>query len=93
MSISVPTPYFTRNPALLRTRGSYEALRDEENNGQYGLAGPPNPGTNRAYQFGIDPRRHAGQVHAVCAPLIYRGDRLPAELSGNRSSRSRRPIS
>ena len=27
----VPTPYFSRNPNLLRTRGSYEALRDDEN--------------------------------------------------------------
>ena len=27
----VPTQYFTRNPNLLRTRGSYERLSDEEN--------------------------------------------------------------
>ena len=49
----VPTPYFTRNPALLRTRGSYEALRDEENNVNT-VAGPAESGTNRAYQSGID---------------------------------------
>ena len=80
----VPTPYFARHPALLRTRGSYESLA---------LANPdltvvwpvrPNPGTNRAYQFGID--RPDGTLHrftAVCAPMIYRGDRLPPELYGN----------
>ena len=27
----VPTPYFARNPSLLRTRGSYESLRGENN--------------------------------------------------------------
>ena len=80
----VPTPHFGRNPALLRTRGSYESLA---------LANPdltvvwpvrPNPGTNRAYQAGID--REDGTLNrftAVCAPTIYRGDRLPADLYGN----------
>ena len=44
----------------------------------------PNPGTNRAYQAGID--RQDGTLAsytAVCAPLIYRGDRLPSDLYGN----------
>ena len=44
----------------------------------------PNPGTNRAYQTGID--RADGSLAkftSVCAPLVYRGDRLPAELYGN----------
>jgi mono/diheme cytochrome c family protein/glucose/arabinose dehydrogenase len=80
----VPTPYFQRNPALLRTRGSYESLAGE--NGDLNVVWPvrPNPGTNRAYQVGID--RADGSLNrftAVCAPLIYRGDRLPPELSGN----------
>ena len=80
----VPTPYFARNPNLLRTRGSYDALRDDEN--LVNLVWPvrPNPGTNRAYQFGID--RADGTLErftAVCAPLVYRGNRLPAELYGN----------
>ena len=44
----------------------------------------PNPGTNRAYQFGIDrPDGTLSRFTSVCAPLIYRGDRLPAELYGN----------
>ena len=80
----VPTPYFQRNPALLRTRGSYESLAGES--GDLNIVWPvrPNPGTNRAYQAGVD--RTDGTLNrftAVCAPLIYRGDRLPAELYGN----------
>jgi hypothetical protein len=44
----------------------------------------PNPGTNRAYQIGIDrPDGSLARFTAVCAPLVYRGDRLPAELRGN----------
>ncbi len=80
----VPTPYFMRNPNLLRTRGSYDALRDDENLVNVVWPARPNPGTNRAYQIGID--RPDGTLHrftAVCAPRIYRGDRLPAELNGN----------
>jgi mono/diheme cytochrome c family protein/glucose/arabinose dehydrogenase len=80
----VPTPYFQRNPALLRTRGSYESLAGES--GDLNIVWPvrPNPGTNRAYQTGIDrPDGTLNRFTAVCAPLIYRGDRLPAELYGN----------
>lgn len=80
----VPTSYFARNPNLLRTRGSYERLANDEN--QLNVVWPvrPNPGTNRAYQAGID--RADGTLEkftAVCAPLVYRGDRLPGELYGN----------
>jgi len=44
----------------------------------------PNPGTNLAYQVGID--REDGSIAkftSASAPMIYRGDRLPAELYGN----------
>jgi len=80
----VPTAYFARNPNLLRTRGSYERLANnaEELNTVWPVR--PNPGTNRAYQFGID--RADGSLAkftAVCAPLVYRGHRLPVELNGN----------
>jgi mono/diheme cytochrome c family protein/glucose/arabinose dehydrogenase len=80
----VPTAYFARNPNLLRTRGSYEALRDPDNTVNVVWPVRPTPGTNRAYQFGI--RREDGTLNrftAVCAPLVYRGDRLPADLYGN----------
>ena len=80
----VPTAYFARNPNLLRTRGSYERLATD--NEALNTIWPvrPNPGTNRAYQTGID--RADGSLArftAVCAPVVYRGDRLPAELYGN----------
>jgi mono/diheme cytochrome c family protein/glucose/arabinose dehydrogenase len=80
----VPTPYFLRNPALVRTRGSYEAIRDPANAVNIVWPVRPNPGTNRAYQFGIDrPDGTLVRFTSVCAPQIYRGDRLPAELYGN----------
>jgi glucose/arabinose dehydrogenase len=80
----VPTSYYARNPNLVRTRGSYERLADD--NTELNTVWPvrPNPGTNRAYQTGID--REDGSLArftSVCAPLVYRGDRLPAELYGN----------
>ena len=80
----VPTPYFARNPNLLRTRGSYEVLNDDQNSVNTVWPVRPNPGTNRAYQTGID--REDGTLAkftSVCAPIIYRGDRLPADVYGN----------
>jgi putative membrane-bound dehydrogenase-like protein len=85
----VPTAYFARNPNLLRTRGSYERLRAEANSADgdaLNIIWPvrPNPGTNRAYQTGIDrPDGSLERFTAVCAPLVYRGDRLPPDLYGN----------
>jgi mono/diheme cytochrome c family protein/glucose/arabinose dehydrogenase len=80
----VPTAYYARNPNLLRTRGSYERLADD--NVELNVVWPvrPNPGTNRAYQAGID--RADGSLEkftSVCAPLLYRGDRLPPDVYGN----------
>jgi mono/diheme cytochrome c family protein/glucose/arabinose dehydrogenase len=80
----VPTAYFARNPALLRTRGSYERLAGADNGVNVIWPARPNPGTNRAYQTGID--RADGTLErftSVCAPMVYRGDRLPRELYGN----------
>jgi mono/diheme cytochrome c family protein/glucose/arabinose dehydrogenase len=80
----VPTAYFARNPGLLRTRGSYERLADADSGLNVIWPVRPNPGTNRAYQAGID--RADGTLEkftAVCAPLVYRGDRLPPEVYGN----------
>lgn len=80
----VPTPYYARNPDLLRTRGSHERLIDVD--GEVNTVWPARrtPGTNRAYQHGV--LREDGTLSAftaACAPTIYRGDRLPAELYGN----------
>jgi mono/diheme cytochrome c family protein/glucose/arabinose dehydrogenase len=80
----VPTWYYARNPNLLRTRGSYERLANGNEELRTVWPVRPNPGTNRAYQTGID--REDGTLArftAVCAPLVYRGDRLPRELYGN----------
>ena len=80
----VPTTYYARNPNLVRTRGSYDRLAT--GNEDLNIVWPvrPNPGTNRAYQSGID--RADGTLFkftSVCAPLVYRGDRLPPEVYGN----------
>jgi len=78
----VPTPYFARNPAQIRTRGSYESLTNDVNNINEVWPVRPNPGTNRSYQYGIL-RPSDGtiiQVTAACGPEVYNGDRLPAEL-------------
>jgi glucose/arabinose dehydrogenase len=80
----VPTSYYARNPALLRTRGSYERLANDSNGLNVVWPVRPNPGTNRAYQAGIDrPDGTLARFTSVCAPLVYRGDRLPADLQGN----------
>jgi mono/diheme cytochrome c family protein/glucose/arabinose dehydrogenase len=80
----VPTPYFARNPLLLRTRGSYEPLRGERDEINTVYPVRPTPGTNRAYQLGITrPDGTLERNTAACGPVVYRGDRLPAELYGN----------
>jgi mono/diheme cytochrome c family protein len=81
----VPTPYYARNPGLVRTRGSYEVMTNDVNNINEVWPVRPNPGTNRSYQFGVT-RPSDGtvvQVTAACTPTVYRGDRLPSELYGN----------
>jgi mono/diheme cytochrome c family protein/glucose/arabinose dehydrogenase len=80
----VPTPYYARNPVLTRTRGSDEFLggTDEDLNAVWPVH--PTRGVNRGYQTGI--LREDGTLArftAACAPTVYRGDRLPAELYGN----------
>jgi mono/diheme cytochrome c family protein/glucose/arabinose dehydrogenase len=80
----VPTAYYARNPNLLRTRGSYERLANDNEDLLTVWPVRPNPGTNRAYQTGIDrPDGTLARFTAVCAPLVYRGDRLPGDLFGN----------
>ncbi len=80
----VPARYYMRHPNLLRTRGSYESLNGP--NGELNEVWPirPTPGVNRGYQYEI--LREDGTLAkytSVCTPVVYRGDRLPAELSGN----------
>jgi mono/diheme cytochrome c family protein/glucose/arabinose dehydrogenase len=80
----VPAHYFVRHPDLLRTRGSHESLNGP--NGELNEVWPirPTRGVNRGYQYGI--LRADGTLAkytSVCAPMVYRGDRLPSELYGN----------
>ena len=80
----VPTPYFARNPNLLRRRGSHDVLVDETGDVNAVWPARQTPGTNRAYQHGV--LREDGTLAAFTAagaPTVYRGDRLPADLQGN----------
>ena len=80
----VPTAYFARNPTLLRTRGSHEALQDPTGYINDVWPAHQTPGTNRAYQHGI--LRADGTLAAytaACGPMVYRGDRLPRDVYGN----------
>src|SRR6266545_4294251 len=78
----LPARYFMRNPNLLRMRGSYESLQNEEVNTVWPVR--PTPGVNRGYQAGIlRPDGRLAHFTAVCAPTVYRGDRLPKELYGS----------
>ncbi len=78
----LPARYFMRNPSLLRTRGSYESLQNPEINRVWPVR--PTPGVNRGYQDGIlQSDGRLARFTSVCAPTVYRGDRLPAELNGN----------
>ncbi len=80
----VPTPYYVRNENLVRTRGSHERLGAADGSLTVVWPAHQTPGTNRAYQHGIlrDDRTLA-RYTAACAPLIFLGDHLPAELRGN----------
>ena len=80
----VPARYFVRHPNQLRARGAYESLTGP--NGELNDVWPirPTRGVNRGYQYGI--LRSDGTLArytSVCAPTVFRGDRLPAELYGN----------
>ena len=80
----IPAHYYVRHPNLLRTRGSHESLTGP--NGELNETWPirPTPGVNRGYQYGIlRPDGTLAKYTSVCTPMIYRGDRLPAELYGN----------
>jgi mono/diheme cytochrome c family protein/glucose/arabinose dehydrogenase len=80
----IPAHYYVRHPNLLRTRGSHESLTGR--NGELNDTWPirPTRGVNRGYQYGIlRPDGTLAKFTSVCTPMIYRGDRLPAELYGN----------
>ncbi|WP_298196988.1 c-type cytochrome [Novosphingobium sp.] len=77
----VSPDYYARNPDLVRTRGLYENLVDQEKTNIW--PAHPTAGLNRGYRrevFRDDGT--ASYYGGVSSPLIYRGTRLPAELQG-----------
>ena len=76
----LPARYYARNPAIVRTRGLYEPTTAD-------MSVWPirrNPGVNRGYREGS--LRADGSLaifSAAGTPVVYRGDRLPADLAGN----------
>jgi mono/diheme cytochrome c family protein len=81
---TVPTPYYTRNPNVMRQRGSYESLLGDD--GEVNVVWPvrPTPGVNRGYQAGVlRADRTLATYTAVHSPTVYRGDRLPDDMRGN----------
>jgi putative membrane-bound dehydrogenase-like protein len=80
----VPTPYYARNPNLLRTRGAYESLIGDDREVNRVWPAQTTPGVNRGYVFNVlGPNGALANFTSVSAPTIFRGDRLPADVYGN----------
>src|SRR5262249_33098825 len=63
---------------------SYESLEGDQYEVNTVWPARPTRGVNRGYQGGIlRPDGSLAAYTAVCAPTVYRGDRLPPDLSGN----------
>jgi mono/diheme cytochrome c family protein/glucose/arabinose dehydrogenase len=78
----VPSRYYVRQSGPQRTRGLFEPLQNRTVNTVWPIR--PTRGVNRGYQNGIlRPDGRLAAFTAACAPTVYRGDRLPAELYGN----------
>jgi mono/diheme cytochrome c family protein len=72
--------YFVRNPNLVTTRGAYETTIDDLS------VWPvrPTPGVNRGYRSGtLRPDGTLAIFNSAGTPVVYRGDRLPADVRGN----------
>lgn len=73
--------YFARNPEMVRTRGLYENLVEQEKTNIW----PAHPtfGLNRGYRREVFREDGSASYYGgVSSPLIYRGTRLPAEVQG-----------
>jgi mono/diheme cytochrome c family protein/glucose/arabinose dehydrogenase len=80
----VPTPYYARNPNVLRTRGAYETLIGLDREVNRVWPAHTTPGVNRGYVFNVlGPNGALANFTSVSAPVIFRGDRLPADVYGN----------
>ena len=81
----VPTPYFARNPepAPHARQLRSAARRRTTLSTSSGRSGRTRARTARIRPASIAPDGTLARFTSVCAPLVYRGDRLPAELYGN----------
>lgn len=78
---NISPDYFARNPDLVRTRGLYENLVDQEKTNIW----PAHPtfGLNRGYRREVFRGDGTASYYGgVSSPLIYRGNRLPADVRG-----------
>ena len=77
----IPASYYVRNPGMVRTRGLYEVLVDQEKTNVWPVR--PTLGVNRGYRPEVPrPDGSAYYYQGVSSPMIFRGDNLPRELQG-----------
>jgi mono/diheme cytochrome c family protein len=78
----LPGRLLARNPSAVRTRGVYENVADTASLETWPAR--PTPAVNRGYREGV--LRADGTLagfQAAGTPLVYRGDRLPADVRGS----------
>jgi len=77
----VDAKYYVRNPDMVRTKGLYESLADQEKTMIWPVR--PTLGVNRGYRTeSFRPDGSATYYQGVSAPMIYRGDQLPKDVQG-----------
>ena len=80
----VPTRYFARNPKpAAHARQLRVARRHDDRSTSSGRCGRSPAPTAPISSASLRPDGTLAEFTAVCAPTVYRGDRLPAELYGN----------
>jgi mono/diheme cytochrome c family protein/glucose/arabinose dehydrogenase/HEAT repeat protein len=76
-----PARYFMRNPGVVQTRGLYASLISLEDAEIWPVR--PSRGVNRGYRDQVFRKDGSSRImHSAATPVVYRGDRLPAELRG-----------
>ena len=73
--------YFMRSPGVVQTRGLYESLISLEQAEVWPVR--PSRGVNRGYRDQVFRKDGSSRImQSAATPVVYRGDRLPAELRG-----------
>jgi mono/diheme cytochrome c family protein/glucose/arabinose dehydrogenase len=73
--------YFMRNPSVVQTRGLYESLISLQDAEVWPVR--PSRGVNRGYRDQVFREDGSSRImQSAATPVVYRGDRLPAELRG-----------